>query len=346
VGSGASYSKRHYYFSLLHFNIESMGYVALSCGVNQVLNTLLPVFVVIALAYGLAKRGFLSRGVLTELNWLLFWICLPALIFGKLATANEIPPGTWQIFLVFTLSTLLVIGLGLIAARMLGLAHWQVGTFVQATFRGNLAYVGIPIILFALQGLPEEIVSSTMAQTLFVFAPTIVVYNVAAVVLLGRERETSLRANFSSILLQIIKNPLILASFSGAVLFVLPISLPGFVLNSLELVGQMASPAALFCVGGSKAYVSMEGRYRSASVAALLKVVAVPCIAGVLSLMFNLSDQSRMVLLILSATPTAVASYVMAKAMKGDEALASGAIILSTVASIPVLAVIVGILLL
>lgn len=328
----------------MHFKVESVRELALSYGVNQVLNTLLPVFVVIALGYGLAKRGFLSEGVLHELNWLLFWVCLPALIVNKLATANEIPPGTGQIFLVFTLSTLTVIGLGLLAARLLGLDHWQVGTFVQAAFRGNLAYAGIPLIFFALQGLPSEVVSSTMAQTLFVFAPTMLVYNVAAVVLLARDHETSWWSNFSNMLVKIIQNPLILASILGTLLFALPVSLPRVALNSLELIGQMAAPAALFCVGGSMAYVSMEGRYRSASVAALLKVIAMPCLAGLLSLLFDLSDQSRMVLLILSATPTAVASYIMAKAMNGDEALASGAVIISTVASVPVLAVILALL--
>ncbi len=316
----------------------------LNGAVLQVINTLLPVFVVIALGYGLARRGFLSEAVLYELNWLLFWICLPALIVNNLATAAEIPSGTGQIFLVFTLSTFAVIGLGLLAARLLGLAHWQVGTFVQAAFRGNLAYAGIPLILFALQGMPEAVVSSTMAQTLFVFAPTMLVYNIAAVVLLVRDRERSLWSNFLKMLVEIMKNPLILASILGSVLFALPMSMPSVALNSLELIGQMAAPAALLCVGGSMAYVSMEGRYRSASVAALLKVVAVPCIAWLLSLLFDLSDQSRMVLLVLSATPTAVVSYIMAKAMNGDAGLTSGAIILSTVASIPVLALIVGVL--
>ncbi len=311
---------------------------------NQILNTLLPVFLVIGLGYVLARRRFLSESVLHELNRLLFWICLPALIVNKLATATEVPPGTLSVFLVFALSTLGTIALGLWASRWLGLESRQVGTFLQATFRGNLAYAGIPIILFALQSEPPEVVNSVMAQTLFVFAPAILLYNVAAVVLLVRDHSVPIGGNFLKMLKQVAKNPLIFSSLLGVILFLLPFGLPQFVLCSLELTGQMAAPAALLCVGGSMAYVSMEGRYRSASVAAALKVAAVPCLAFALSKFFDLNETSRLVLLILSACPTAVASYVMAKELKGDEALAAGAIIISTLASVPALALIVGLL--
>ena len=162
----------------------------------------------------------------------------------------------------------------------------------------------------------------------------------AAVVLLSGDRSTSLGSNLRGMVVKIAKNPLILASIVGVTLFYLPFEMPGFLLNSFGLTGQMAAPAALICVGGSMAYVSMEGRYRSATVAAVLKTVAVPCLSVLIAMPFHLTDTSRIVLLILSACPTAVASYVMAKQMNGDEALASGAIVISTVLSMPVLAVI------
>jgi len=46
--------------------------------------------------------------------------------------------------------------------------------------------------------------------------------------------------------------------------------------------------------------------------------------------------------MILMATPTAVVSYTVALEMKGDEALASGSIVLSVLTSLVTLAVIVG----
>jgi predicted permease len=47
-------------------------------------------------------------------------------------------------------------------------------------------------------------------------------------------------------------------------------------------------------------------------------------------------------MMIFLATPSAVISYTMAVEMKGDEALAAGSIVLSTLTSVVTLAVIVG----
>lgn len=309
---------------------------------SEVINTLVPVFLVIGLGYFLAKRRFLSESVLHELNQLLFWGCLPALIVGKLATAREIPDGTGVVFSVLTLTTLATICFALWIAPRLGLGVSQIGTFVQASFRGNLAFAGLPIILFAFQSEASEVLELVLTQTLFVFAPTMLVYNVAAVVLLVRDHRVPLRQNFADMLQKVVRNPLILASVLGAILFGLDVNLPLFALSTLDLTGQMAAPAALLCVGGSMVYVSMEGRYRSACVASLLKVVIAPIFAYWIATFMGLNAESKLVLLILSACPTAVASYVMAKQMNGDEALASGAIIISTVACIPSLALIVA----
>jgi len=45
-------------------------------------------------------------------------------------------------------------------------------------------------------------------------------------------------------------------------LFYLPFEMPTFVLNSFELTGQMAAPAALLCAGGSIAYGGVTAALR------------------------------------------------------------------------------------
>lgn len=90
------------------------------------------------------------------------------------------------------------------------------------------------------------------------------------------------------------------------------------------------------------AVVSMQGRYRSATFSSVLKTGATPLLVYLISLPFSLSASTTLIIMIYSATPTAVASYVMAKEMKGDEAMASGGIVISTVLSVVSLGVIVG----
>jgi len=306
----------------------------------QVLNTLLPVFAIIGAALLLGRRGYLSRQFMTELNWLIFRVSLPALIVHSLATAPALPEDTLPVTGIFFLSTILVIVLCVPACRLLGLPRARIGTFVQAAFRGNLAYTGLPIVIFALNDQPREVVASAVAQVMFVLAPSMLLYNAIAVFLLVGSSEGFSADKLGGIARKVAANPLILASALGVGLFFLPFEIPRFLLNTLDLTGQMAAPAALFCVGGAMAFVSMEGRYRSASVASALKVVVLPLITAALLPLVDIEPTARLVLLILSACPTAVASYIMARELDGDEALAAGAIILSTAACIPVIGLI------
>ena len=309
----------------------------------HVINTLTPVFLVIALGYVLAKKAIISESFLNELNRLIFKICLPALIVFSMATATELPEGTGIVIILLALATLAVIALSIPACRLLKLPRVRVGTFVQASFRGNLAYVGIPIIVYALRDAPAEVMASTLAQTMFVFAPTMVIYNVISVLFLVGSSDATAGVSVKKCAIQIVKNPLIQASFAGFTLYALPFEFPHALLDTLKFTGQIAAPASLICVGGSMAIVSMEGRYRSALVASLLKIAALPTITFLLAMAFGIEGHSRLILLVLSATPTAVASYVMAKELDGDEALAAGSIILSTALSVVSLAVVIAV---
>ena len=77
-----------------------------------------------------------------------------------------------------------------------------------------------------------------------------------------------------------------------------------------------------------------KGQISLAGWSAALKVFALPLIAWGVALPFGLSPHALFVLLILSASPAAVAGYVLVKAMEGDEALASSNIVVSTLLSV------------
>ena len=67
-----------------------------------------------------------------------------------------------------------------------------------------------------------------------------------------------------------------------------------------------------------------------------------PALGWVVGRALGLGGLELKVVMILMACPTAIVSYTMALEMKGDEALASGAIVLSVVTSLAALAVVVG----
>jgi len=311
--------------------------------VTHIISTLFPVFAVIALGYVLARADFLSKAFLNELNRFVYWVCLPALILHSLSNATEIPAGTLSAFVIFAAATLAVTALAFLNARWRGLARWQYGTFVQATLRGNLVFIGIPIIIYATRDRDPTAVTALVAQAVFIFAPVMILYNVLSVTVLVGSRADRIGGNLPQVLRNIARNPLILSALAGVLISLLPFDLPGPLNNTLDYIGRMAGPAALICAGGGMAFVSMQGRYKSALNAAILKTAAVPAFAYLFSIPFALPRDTLLVLMIFSATPTAVVSYVMAKEMGGDEAMASGAIVLSTLLSLLSLGVVVGV---
>ena len=91
-------------------------------------------------------------------------------------------------------------------------------------------------------------------------------------------------------------------------------------------------------VTSTLAAIGVAGTTAAIATAALLKTVVLPLAVYCLSPVFGITGNELRVALVFSACPTAAASFVMVRQMNGDESLASGSIVLSTIfalASIP-----------
>lgn len=308
----------------------------------QTFQTLFPVFAVIGLGYGLTKKGFLTDPFLEVLNRLVYWVCLPSLMVASLDRAQNLTDGALGILTVYFLATFCVMGAAYLVTRFLHLQAWQKGTFVQGSFRGNLGFIGLPILIYALRDQDPEVATGIIAIGVFVFAPIMILYNISSVMILLSGHHEESKAALPKTIRNVITNPLVLAALTGLCLYLLPLDLPVFLGDTLQFMGRTAAPMALLCVGGGMALASMEGRYRSATYAAVLKVFATPLLAYLISLPFNLTEIETLILMIYSATPTAVASYVMARQLHGDGAMASGTIVISTLLSMVSLSVVIS----
>jgi hypothetical protein len=119
-------------------------------------------------------------------------------------------------------------------------------------------------------------------------------------------------------------------------------TLPAAVDKTFTALGEMALPLGLLGVGGSLVTVRLGGVWRKPLAGALVKTLVSPALGWVVGRALGLGGLELKVVMILMACPTAIVSYTMALEMKGDEALASGSIVLSVVTSLAALAVVVG----
>lgn len=300
----------------------------------QVLETLAPVFLVIALGYGLTKRGWLHDAFLAEANRVVFWVGLPAFLFISLATAPHGGAQVGRLTLALIASTVGMMAVAAVAAPALGVTREGWGTFVQATFRGNIAYVGLPIIA----ALPGGAEGRTAA--LLVMAPLLALYNMAGVTLLLSGRHEPGPALGRRVAVEVFKNPLFWACVAGGLYGWLEGPMPKWLARSFDTVGQMSLPLALLCIGGTLATTRLEGNRRAAALAAAAKTCVQPALGFLVGRWLGLTPAELQVALIILAAPTAAATFTMATQLGGDGPLAASTVVLSTVFSVAALGVI------
>ncbi|MCB0004221.1 MAG: AEC family transporter [Anaerolineae bacterium] len=307
-----------------------------------VVNILAPIFLLIGLGLFLRRQGFASEEFFRNLNRLIYWIALPALLFTKTASALPQLNTALGIIAVVLAGMVVCIGVGYLLAWRLRLDKRATASFVQGAYRGNIAFVGLPVVLYALaavgQGTPE-----VEALVLLALAPVIPVYNVAAVIVLAGAtpaENRNGRQQVGAVMRSIATNPLIIACLAGLAIAYSGLALPEALTRTLDLLGELALPGALLAMGAGLRLRAIRTGGGTATAASLVKVLVAPLAGYLAARMIGLTGPSLLIAMLLLAMPTAVASYVMAQAMGADDTLASSIVMISTLLAIPVLSVI------
>jgi malate permease and related proteins len=303
--------------------------------------TLAPVFLLIALGLVLQRSGFVSAGFLREANRVTYYLGLPALLFAQLATSFQQGDGAKSMLGAMFVATLFVVATAYLLGWMLRVPGAAMGTFVQGGFRGNLAFVGLPI-LYALPDTPLAGGLSARTAALIIIAPMMVFYNIGAVIVLLLSQHRLGFAMLAPFLRQVATTPPLLATLAGILFGVMGWPLPAVLHKAFTSLGEMALPLGLLGVGGSLATANFGGAWRAPLASALVKTFVSPLLGWAVGRWMGLGAIELRMIVIFMATPTAVVSYTMALELKGDEALASGTIVLSVLCSLVSLAFILG----
>ena len=308
----------------------------------HVLNTLIPVFLVIAVGAALRRTNFLSGHFIDGLNRLVYWVGLPCLLFYEIATASFDYPSAGKAFLIVLIGNFGCIAIGYIAARLMHVPGPDVGTFVQGAFRGNLVYMGLPLVMYSFLNADGVDVGRMKTITVLVVGMMVPVYNICAVIVLLASRHKIDRDVPGKVFWQIITNPLFLACVFGIIYSAVFSHLPAAIGYTFKAISQMALPLALLCIGGTLVQEKVAGRIMYAVTASVIKVAAAPVIGFLAALVLAPGAGEMRIAMLFLACPTAAASYVMADQLGGDRQLAAAIVVISTLISLPALSIVIG----
>lgn len=309
----------------------------------NIINTVLPVFLIIALGAQLRKAGFISAELVTGLNRLVYWVALPVLLFYKIATAAYDYQAAGKTFLVMLIGMLACIAAAYLVAAVMRMPAPLMGTFVQGAFRGNLLYVGLPIIIYSFANSADYSAAEIETLAFLVLAPLVPAYNIAAVLALLASRHKLDRHAPARILRQLITNPLIIACLAGAVYSLVLPPLPTITVRTCAAVGQIALPLALLGVGAALVQGRIIGQRTYAFAGSVIKIAIAPIVGLLAAKLLGLGPAETRVAIIFLACPTATVSYIMAGQLGGDERLSAAMVLISTILSILSLSLVVAI---
>jgi predicted permease len=293
----------------------------------NILNIVLPVFSVIALGWLLRRWGLIDAAFLKQTNRLVYYVCLPLLLFYKIGTADFFANFNGRLIL----GSITAVAITFVASYFYTVLRKYPldarGVFSQGSFRGNIAYMGLAITLNAYgeAGLTKAgILMGFLVPFLNLFA---------ILALLWPHRGSGEQRGAVFWLRQVALNPLILASFLGIIWSFLALPLPLVLERSLNIATGMTLPLALLALGGGFSLEKLRGDLIKASLSSGLKTIWMPILAAVLLISMGVRGIDLSIGVLIAGTPAATATYIMADQLGGDAELAGTIVMLSTLFS-------------
>lgn len=302
------------------------------------LNATMPVFLVMLLGWWLKKINFISDDFVSVADKLVFKVALPVLVFKDIASADLSKDFEWKFVLFCFFGTCIFFGVTWLFAEIFIRDKHMIGSFVQGSFRGSAAILGIA---FA-----QNIYGSSGLVPMMIVA-SIPLFNIFSVIVLMRSanaEETDKMAVLKKTGKGIVTNPIIIGIFLGIPFALLKVTFPPMIEKTIQSVASLSTPLALIAIGGGFSTGAALKKWKPTLAASIIKLIIIPGIFLPVAVAMGFRNEEMVALLILTGAPTTVSSYIMAKNMDNDGTLASGIVVMTTLLSSVTLTAIIFIL--
>ena len=197
------------------------------------------------------------------------------------------------------------------------------GAFVQASFRSSAAVMGLAFI--------ENIYGQSAMGPLMIIG-AVPLYNIFSVIVLtfeadGEERDTG---KIKQALINILKNPIIIAIVLGLLSSLAGITYPVIVSSTVNKIAQLATPLALIALGAGFEGKKALAKIKPTLAASLIKLVLQPLVFLPVAAWLGFNGEQMIGVLIMLAAPTTPSCYIMAKNMKNDGVLTASIVVATT----------------
>ena len=290
------------------------------------LNIVLPSFLLILLGLLLRLAGVLDQSGCDKMNTFCFHVLVPTMVFYNIYTA-DVESLTDPRLLLFCLASVTgaFLLLMLLVPRLVK-DRSRVGVVIQGVFRSSFVVLGMGLASSMYPGRDMSIIA--IAST--VVAPLFNGYSVVALEVFSQKRP-----DLKKIALDVVRNPLIIASGLALLMLLSGIRFPAAVESTIHSISGTATTISLIVLGGGLTFEGMGSYRRALAVAVVCKLFVLPALFLPVAVWMGFREMELLCLLILFASPSTVTASIMARNTPGaDWQLASQIVVFSTCLSV------------
>jgi len=299
--------------------------------ISQILQIILPVFLVIAAGYLAVRFRLFSDAGVDGLMDFAIKFAVPMLLFLNISRLDLSTYFDLRLLVSYFGAAFLVFALGFAGARLMLKRRPGEGVAIgfSAMFPNSLL-LGLPIMerAFGADALAGNfVIISVHAPLLYLVGITVM----EAVRSDGRGPVATLKV----VARAMFRNSLMIGLGLGFLVNLGHITLPEPLLSAIDLIARVALPAALFGLGGMLTRYAMRASLGGSALISLLSLVVHPLLAFVFaSAVFHLSAEFTRSAVITAAMAPGINSYIFAKMYNRAVGTAASAVLMATVMSI------------
>ena len=298
---------------------------------TQILAITFPIYGAIALGYLVVAKGWFGAAEMRTLGKYVLNIALPVLLFDAVASRDVAEVFHPDYMLAYGLGGLATIVISWILFTLRGLDPQRRALGVMGSTCPNNAFVGFPIMLLAFPAQAEIILALNLLVESILLVPICLLLMEGA----SGNRNGSLVGHIGSILLNVLKMPMVIGLLLGLLVSLVGVPLPGPFSRLTGMLAASASALALIVIGGSLVGLPLNGNRSLAAQITVTKLLIHPALVALAVLVLTaigwiaLSPQFYSALILSAAMPM-FGIYTVLAQKQGLEGAASIAMLAAT----------------
>ncbi|BFL45878.1 AEC family transporter [Lactonifactor longoviformis] len=293
---------------------------------SLVLGQMVMIFILMMIGFFFFKQKLVSEQAAKDISVMVVNLCSPVLLISSVSRESSVTQHNVLVFTIVTvLSFAVLILLGHLISALLLVPKPRKSDYMMMTIFGNVGFIGIPVV------------SGLLGQDALIY---VAIYNLAFNILIYTYGIYIIRKDMEGeqggFRLKSCINPGTIASLITIIIFWFHIPVPNVAAQLLNYAGQPATFLSLFVIGTSLAQMNLREVVSDVRLLlfTLLRFVAVPILAVLLSKLVLKDEMMRGVLALMIAVPVGNLPAMLNKQFGKDDSVVAKGIVYTTVLSV------------